>query len=98
MISVSKRAPVNLDVFPTPTNRYQYPATNGATRSIQLPSGVRIVTPASNATIAFQPNGSLASAATVVLEADVSGGVKERWTITTSVLGISSTTHQRVSS
>jgi prepilin-type N-terminal cleavage/methylation domain-containing protein len=98
MISVSKRAAVNMDVYPTPANRYQYPGTNGLPRSIQLPSGVRIITPTSTTTFAFQPNGSLASAATVVFEADVSSGVKERWTITTSVLGISSTTHQRVSS
>ncbi|MBZ5639013.1 MAG: prepilin-type N-terminal cleavage/methylation domain-containing protein [Acidobacteriia bacterium] len=100
MIAVSKRVMPSLDfdVFPHPTNRYQYPGTNGLPRSIQLPDGVRITSPSAETHIYFLPNGSLASAATLVLEADVSGGVKEQWTITTSVMGVSSTTHQRVAS
>jgi len=100
MIAVSKRVTPHLAfvVRPNPTNQYEYPGTNGAPRSIQLPSGVRIVSPTSETQIQFLSNGSLNTAATVVIEADVSGGVKEQWTITTSVLGISSTTHHRVSS
>jgi prepilin-type N-terminal cleavage/methylation domain-containing protein len=95
MIAVSKRATVNLVVYPNPTNRYEIPRTDGTLRSMQLPSGVRITSPVATMTIAFLANGA-ASETTTVFEADVSGGVKERWTVTTSMMGVPTTTHQRL--
>ncbi len=94
MIAVSKRATVNLVVYPG-TSRYEVPRTDGTVRSMQLPSGVRITSPSVDTTIAFLANGA-ASETTTVFEADVSGGVKERWTVTTSMMGVPSTTHQRL--
>jgi type IV fimbrial biogenesis protein FimT len=96
MIAVSKRTTINVTFATDPVNSYQLPRTDGTLRTMPMPSGVRIVS--STSPIAFLPNGSLATPATTVLEASLSGGVTERWAIDTSVLGVSRTTRARVNS
>ncbi len=98
MIAVSKRATINFVVTPDPANIYSYPGTNGLVRTFEMPTGVRIISPTSATTIAFLANGSLAAANTTVLEASLADDVREQWSVTTSVLGVSSVTHTRVSS
>lgn len=98
MIAVSKHRSIEFKVYPDPANTYSYPATNGVERTYTLPSGVRIVSPTSETHVVFQMNGSLAAAATQVLEANLTGTAKERFTITTSILGVSTTTRTRVES
>jgi len=94
MIAVTKRTTVDIDIGVHPTNTYTYPDQTGTVRTVQLPSGVRIVS--STDPISFRLNGSLAAAATTVIEADLTPGTRERWTVTTSILGVPSISHQRV--
>lgn len=96
MIAVSKRATINVTFATDPVNTYQLPRTDGSLRTMPMPSGVRIVS--STSPISFLPNGSVAAPATTVLEASLTGGVIERWTIDTSLLGVSKTTRARVNS
>lgn len=98
MIAVSKRATLNFTIHPDPGNYYEYAGTDGTTRRITLPLGVRIVTPSSTSTIAFQPNGALSSAFTTQIETTIDDDEAERWTITTSVLGVSTSARCRVAS
>ncbi len=96
MCAVAKRPTggLPLTIFPEPANAYEYTDGRGKLRRIQLPSGVKIVS--STTPITFRIDGSLASAATTVLEATLTGGTTDRWTVTTSVLGMPSVVHQRV--
>jgi prepilin-type N-terminal cleavage/methylation domain-containing protein len=97
MIAVATRvAAPGLDfvVAPDPANYYEYPDNRGNTRRVNMPTGVRIVS--STSPIRFQLNGSLANPATTVLEVDLSGTNKERWTVTTSIMGVPTTTRQRL--
>ena len=94
MIAVSKRKVIDVAVAVAPSNSYSYEGTDGKTRTIAMPDGVRIVS--STTPIRFKLDGSLPAQATTVLEADLTGGAKERWTITTSVLGVSKVTRARV--
>ena len=94
MIAVSKRSTVTLQVDVDPTNAYQYTDAHGRVRRIALPKQIRIVS--SSPPISFGANGALAAAATTVLEASVSGGVIDRFTVATSLLGVPTVTHQRV--
>mgnify|MGYP001765424188 CR=1 FL=1 len=102
MIAVTTRAtaddPLEFVVVPDPTNTYRYPAVNGQDRTYRLPSGVRIVSPTAETTIAFRGDGSLAAANTTVLEAMISGDERERFTVTTSILGVSTVSRARVRS
>lgn len=96
MCAIAKRPAGGLvfAVFADPINAYEYTDGRGRLRRVELPSGVRIVS--STTPLTFRTDGSLASTATTVLEATLTGGTLDRWTITTSVLGIPSVVHQRV--
>lgn len=94
MIAVSKHAALPVTVQADPANTYSYADTDGDVRTIRMPDGVRIVS--TDSPITFQTNGSLTAQATTVIEANMTAGEIERWTVTTSILGISSIDHQRV--
>lgn len=94
MIAVSKRTTVNVTVATDPTNSYSYPDQTGTVRTVQVPDGVRILS--STDPISFRLNGSIPAQATTVMEADLTSGTTERWTVTTSVLGVSTISHQRI--
>ena len=79
-----------------PTNAYEYTDNHGKLRRIEMPDGVRITS--SDSPLTFHLNGSLDNAATTVLEIDVSGSLTERWTISTTILGVSKTEFERISS
>jgi prepilin-type N-terminal cleavage/methylation domain-containing protein len=99
MIAVTKRATVDVTVVTDsstsdPPNTYTYPDQGGTLRTVQLPDGVRIVS--STSPISFRLNGSIPAAATTVMEADLTSGTTERWTVTTSILGVPTISHQRI--
>lgn len=96
MIAVTKRMTNNFVIAADPTNTYQYTDRDGTTRTIRMPKGVRISS-TSPTTISFRQDGSVSATGTTVIEIAVGGGV-ERWTVTTSSLGMPSATRQRVSS
>lgn len=93
MIAVSKRTPHSMTVQVNPTNTYSYTDTYGDVREIKLPDGVRFAS--STSPITFGINGAIPAQATTVLEADMSEGLVERWTVTTSILGVSTIDHVR---
>ena len=92
--AVSGRTAVDLVVTVDPANSYEYTDHHGRLRSVQMPDGVRIVS--STSPIQFKPNGSLLGGSTTVIESPISASLLSRWTITTNVLGISTTTHEAV--
>ena len=96
MIAVSTRADVDMTIDTQPTNAYEYTDNQGKLRRIEMPDGVRITS--SDSPLTFHLNGSLDNAATTVLEIDVSGSLTERWTISTTILGVSKTEFERISS
>lgn len=96
MIAVSRQANVDLVVQPDPQNRYSYTRADGVPVNVDLPPQVKIVSSAPT-TIQFRSNGSVTAAATTVLEIALSGNVKERWTITTSAVGVPSVVKTRIS-
>ena len=81
-----------------PGNFYTYTDRNGDTQTIELPEGVDIKS--SSSPITFLPNGSLKgsppSAATTVMEANLTGSTVERWTVTTAITGLATVKHERV--
>jgi len=99
MIAVTKRTPqsmtlVNWDPNSTsPNNIYSYVDTHGDTSQVQLPQGVRLIS--STTPITFLTNGSIAAQAVTVMEADLSAGVKETWTVTTTIMGVPTIDHAR---
>ena len=97
MIAVSTRsAGLDLVVMPQPDNYYEYTDNKGKLRHIDMPTGVRITS--SDSPLTFRLNGSLDAAATTIMEIDVTVGVIERWTISTNILGVSTTERVRVAS
>lgn len=94
MLAVSKRAPQSVTVNVHPTNSYAYVDTRDRTRTFEMPDGVRIVS--STDPITFQINGSLAAAASTVIEADLNEGVTERWTVTTGIAGVPTIERERI--
>lgn len=96
MIAVTRRVPTDFVIQEDPINRYSYTRANGTPRQVDLPRDVRILTSSTPETITFRPDGSVTAAATTVLEITLSTGQKERWTITTSTLGIPTVTKQIV--
>ena len=73
----------------------------GKQRRINMPTGVKIVS--SSSPIRYGINGSLVTSvttppATTVLEVFITGSTKERWTLSTNVMGVTTTTQQRVAS
>jgi hypothetical protein len=97
MIAVStRRDDLELRIHADPSNYYEYDDNKGNTRRIEMPEGVRIVS--TDSPLTFHLNGSLDNSATTVLEIDISGGLTERWTISTTILGVSKTEFERISS
>lgn len=96
MIAVSRQANVNLVVEPDPQNRYSYTRADGAPVAVDLPPQVKIVS-SSPTTIQFRSNGSVTAASTTVIEISLSGNTKERWTVTTSAVGVPAVVKSRVS-
>lgn len=96
MIAVAKRITNDFVVSTDPTNTYRYTDRDGTTRTITMPKGVRIAS-TSPGTISFRSDGSVSSTGTTVIEIPV-GDAVERWTVTTTTLGMPSATRQRVSS
>ena len=94
MLAVSKRAAQSVTVSTDPTNEYSYVNTRDETISIAMPEGVRIAS--STNPITFQVNGSIAAAATTVIEADLNAGVTERWTVSTGIGGVPTVTRERI--
>jgi prepilin-type N-terminal cleavage/methylation domain-containing protein len=97
MIAATRQQAVPFTFELTPQNRYSYTKNDGKTRTVQLPPGVRVVSASPSTTITFQPNGSVTAASTVVIEI-VLGRDTERWTVTTSVVGVPTATKTRVAS
>ncbi len=100
MIAVSTRGrvgdrgePVSVQVFVEPENFYTYPDARGQPRRVEMPQGVHIVS--SPSSIVFGMNGSIAAEAVTIFEAGTSDGT-DRWTVTTSRLGIPRTTREHV--
>ena len=95
MIAISRRTPwtVTLDADAA---RYTYTDGRGVVRRVQLPSGVRVISPAGVSTVTFLINGSIAAATSTVLEVDLSEGVRERVTVEVSVAGVTRLQKQRI--
>ena len=96
MIAVSTRADVPMTINTSPSNFYEYDDNKGNTRRIEMPEGVRITS--SDSPLTFHLNGSLDAPATTILEIELSGTLTERWTISTTILGVSKTDFERISS
>jgi Tfp pilus assembly protein FimT len=91
--AVSNRNSVDVAVSADPVNSYRFTDSRGRDHQVQLPEGVRIAN--SNALIQFRSNGSVLGGASTVLETNLSKYESERWTVTTSVLGITRATQAR---
>jgi Tfp pilus assembly protein FimT len=91
--AVSIRSSVDVAVSADPVNSYRFTDSRGRDHQVQLPEGVRIAN--SNALIQFRSNGSVLGGASTVLETNLSKYESERWTVTTSVLGITRATQAR---
>ena len=99
MIAVSKRATPFLDVSvqPDPVNRYTYVNGRGETRVVQLPTGVRIITPSTAYTIRYLRDGSVNGGGnTTVLRVQLSAGHQEEWRVITNAMGVTRTTRTRI--
>ena len=99
MISVTQHKPITFTVYVDPSNSFRYErsadASNGIRyKSVSMPQRVRIA-PASDRSIVFKENGSVAVASTIILESGVSGAL-ERWTATVSTVGLTKLAHERV--
>ncbi len=96
MIAVSTHQNVPVTVNTTPTNSYSYTDNKGNLRQIAMPDGV--VIQSSDSPITFTSTGAIsaASARTTVLETTLNSGVIERWTITTSLMGVPTVDHVKV--
>ena len=94
MMAVSKHTPQSVTVLTAPTNSYTYLNTRNESISIAMPEGVRIASTTNP--ITFQINGSIAAAATTVIEADLTAGVTERWTVSTGIGGVPTVPRERI--
>jgi prepilin-type N-terminal cleavage/methylation domain-containing protein len=92
--AVSSRAPVSLNVAVDPANTYEYTDVSGRQRKVELPDGIRIIS--STDPIQFLANGSVLGGASTVIEMQIGADTISRWTVNTTALGVSETTHQRV--
>jgi prepilin-type N-terminal cleavage/methylation domain-containing protein len=95
MVAVTTHADVVFTIDVDPDNKYSYTDNKGRLREIEVPESVTITS--SDGDITFEQNGSIDSvtAMDVVLEANMTGGDLDRWTISTSILGVASVTHDR---
>ena len=95
MVAVSTHADVVFDIAVDPDNKYSYTDNKGRLRETVVPPSVTITS--SDGDITFKQNGSIdsATAMDIVLEANMTGGEIDRWTISTSILGVSTVDHYR---
>ena len=95
MVAVSTHADVVFTIEVDPDNKYSYTDNRGRLRETVVPSSVTITS--SDGDITFTDRGSIDSATTmdIVLEANLTSGTVDRWTISTSILGVSSVSHDR---
>ena len=93
MIAVSKRKTIVMTINADPVNSYSYERTDGSTRTITMPSRVKI-TSGSSATVTFKSDGSTAAAGTVIFQSQVSTQT-EQWTMTVNTLGLTDLAHSR---
>ena len=99
MIAVSKRAMPFLDVSvePDPVNRYSFVNARGEARTVQLPTGVRIITPSVDYTIRYLRDGSVSGGGnTTVMRVRLSAGDEEEWQVVTNAMGVTRTTRTRI--
>jgi prepilin-type N-terminal cleavage/methylation domain-containing protein len=99
MIAVSKRAMPFLDVSvqPDPVNRYSFVNARGEARTVQLPTGVRIITPSVDYTIRYLRDGSVSGGGnTTVMRVRLSAGDEEEWQVVTNAMGMTRTTRTRI--
>jgi prepilin-type N-terminal cleavage/methylation domain-containing protein len=98
MIAVARHVPVEvrvLDADEPGGNAYEYTDSSGRLRRFRVPDGARIH-PASASSIVFQSNGSIdPGPRTVYIEADLGRGI-ERWSIHTSLIGVTTVSHQLI--
>ena len=94
LTALSNRGPVDVVVAADPGNSYRYTGAHGMIRLVPMPDGVRIIS--STSPIRFRSNGSVLGGASTVIETNLSNSSLERWTVTTSVLGIPQTAHEKV--
>lgn len=89
MIAVTRGDSVPVTVSAHPANTYEYTDIAGARREVRLPAGLRIVS--SDSPILFQPNGGIQAAEPPRTEFVAERGerVIARWTVQTSLGGIS---------
>jgi prepilin-type N-terminal cleavage/methylation domain-containing protein len=95
MVAVTTHSDVVFTVEPDPDNKYSYTDNRGRLRETVMPGSVTITS--SDGNITFRQNGTInsATAMDIVLEANMTGGIVDRWTISTSILGVASVTHDR---
>ena len=95
MVAVTTHADVVFTIEIDPDNKYSYTDNKNRLRETVVPDSVTITS--SDGNITFEQDGSINSATPmdVVLEANMTGGDIDRWTISTSILGVSSITHDR---
>jgi prepilin-type N-terminal cleavage/methylation domain-containing protein len=101
MIAVAKRASPFLDVSvePDPINRYSFFNGRGELRTVDLPVGVRIISPSTAYTIRFLRDGSVTGGGnTTVMRVQLTAGAEEEWRVETNAMGVTRTTRTRVSS
>jgi prepilin-type N-terminal cleavage/methylation domain-containing protein len=101
MIAVTKRADPFLDVSvtPNPTNRYTFVNGRGEPRTVDLPAGVRIISPSTAYTVRFLRDGSVSGGGnTTVMRVQLNDGVEEEWRVITNAMGVTRITRARVSS
>jgi prepilin-type N-terminal cleavage/methylation domain-containing protein len=101
MIAVTKRADPFLDVSvtPNPTNRYTFVNGRGEPRTVDLPVGVRIISPSTAYTVRFLRDGSVSGGGnTTVMRVQLNDGVEEEWRVITNAMGVTRITRARVSS
>ena len=94
MLAVSNRRAWDVDVQVDPANTYTYVDARDRPITINMPDGVRIVS--STNPISFQIHGSLPSAVSTVIEADLSSEVVERWTVTAGIGGVPTVARERI--
>lgn len=95
MVAVSTHSDVVFDISVDPDNKYSYTDNKSRVRETVVPSSVTITS--SDGDITFTQNGSIdsATAMDIVLEANMTGSEIDRWTISTSILGVSTVAHDR---
>ncbi len=95
MVAVTTHTPVVFTVEVDPDNKYSYTDNKNNLREIVVPDSVSITS--SDGDITFKLNGAIdsATAMDIVLEANMTGGDIDRWTVSTSILGVPSVTHDR---